>query len=324
MKFPTIAAKLLATGLLLAAAGSHAAQPSYPAKPVRIVVPFAPGGSTEALAQLVAAQLGKAWNQTVLVDPRGGGNTIIGTEYVDRSAPDGYTLLLTSNSHVVIPQLRKTPFDPIKDFAPVATISSTELVLALNPSVHAATLRDFIALAKAKPGQINYASAGTSSATHLAGAELATMAGIKIEHIPYKGSGPALTDLLGGQVQASFQTPIVVIPYIQSGKLRALAVSGKTRLSALPNTPTFAQAGLPGFNATTWFGIVAPAGTPRPVIEKISKDIAHILAMPDFRKKLANLGMDPLISTPGQFGNLMKETMATTAKVIKASHITLE
>jgi tripartite-type tricarboxylate transporter receptor subunit TctC len=326
-KFPLMRALVLLAGLFMALvlpAGQANAQSDWPNKPVRIVVPFAPGGSTGVLAQLLAARLAEVWGQQVVVDPRGGGNTVIGTEHVAKSAPDGYTLMLTSNSHVVIPQLITTAFDPIKDFAPIATVSSTELVLTLNPAVPAQTLSEFIALAKAKPGQINYASAGTSSATHLAGEMLATLAGIKIQHVPYKGSGPAIADLLGGQVQMSFQTPIVAIPYIQTHKLKALAVSGKTRLSALPEVPTFDEAGLPGFNATTWFGIVAPAGVPQPVIDKVSQDIRKVVTTPAFRTRLSDLGMDPMQTTPAQFADLMKTTRALTAKLIKASNIKLE
>ena len=310
--------------LLVALSTAIAAQPAYPSRPVRIVVPFAAGGSTGALAQLLAARLAKAWDQQVLVDPRGGGNTVIGTDLVAKAAPDGYTLLLTSNSHLVIPQLIMTTFDPLKDFTPIATVSRTELILVVNPALSSSTLQEFIALAKLRPGEINYASAGTSSATHLAGELLASMTGLKIQHVPYKGSGPAMTDLLGGQVQASFQTPIVAIPFVRSGKLRALAVSGETRLSALPQTPTFAESGLPGFNATTWFGVIAPAGTPKPVTDKVAQEIEKVLTMPDFRDRLNELGMEPLVSTPTQFGELMKTTRAEAARLIKAANIKLE
>jgi tripartite-type tricarboxylate transporter receptor subunit TctC len=320
----TTTARALVGFVLVALSVAISAQPAYPSRPVRIVVPFAAGGSTGALAQLLAARLAKAWDQQVIVDPRGGGNTVIGTELVAKAAADGYTLLLTSNSHLVIPQLLATTFDPIKDFVPVATVSRTELILVVNPSVPASTLQEFIALAKARPGEINYASAGTSSATHLAGELLANLAGLRIQHVPYKGSGPAITDLLGGQVQSSFQTPIVAIPFVKSGKLKALAVSGDARLSALPQTPTFAESGLPAFNATTWFGVVAPAGTPKPITDKVAQEIEKVLAMPDFRDKLNELGMEPLVSTPAQFGELMKTTRAQAGRLIKAANIKLE
>lgn len=330
MKMSPLIARIAATGLLVALLGPVAAQQTqqtqqtYPSKPVRMVVPYAPGGSTSAIAQLVARQLSEALGHQVIVDHRAGGNTLIASDLVAKSAPDGYTLMMTSNAHVVIPQLITTPFDAIKDFATVATVSSTELVLMLSPSVHANTLQEFLALAKAKPEQINYASAGSSSATHLAGELLASMTGIKIQHVPYKGSGPAIADLLGGQVQASFQTPIVAIPHIKSGKLKALAVSGDARLSALPQVPTFTEAGLPGFNGSTWFGVVVPAGTPKPIIDRLSLELKKILATADFKEKLISLGMDPYFTTPEQFDALMKSDMARFGKIIKASNIKLD
>ena len=316
--------KLAATLSLLVFAGLASAQTAWPVKPVRLVIPYAQGGSTGVLAQLVAARLGEAWGQQVLVDARAGGNTVIGTDYVAKSAPDGYTLLLTSNSHVVIPQLVATSFDALKDFAPIAAISSTELLLTLNPGVEGDTLQQFIALAKARPGSINYASAGNSSATHLAGELLANLAGIRMQHVPYKGSGPAVTDLLGGQVQAAFLPPIVAIPSVKSGKLKALAVSGETRVGALPQVPTFAQAGLNGLAATTWFGIVAPAGVQRPIIEKVEQDLRRMVAAADFKDKLASLGMDPFYLGASPFEELMKTDMARSARLIKASGIKLD
>ncbi len=324
MKLSSAFIKFSALGLVATFCGLAVAQQAYPAKPVRLVVPYAPGGSTSALAHLVGTQLSGAWGQQVVVDHRAGGNTVIASDYLSKSAPDGYTLMLTSNAHVVIPQLLPTPFDPIKDFAPIATISSTELMLLVNPSFPANTLQEFIALAKSKPGQINYASAGTSSATHLAGEILATMAGIKIQHVPYKGSGPAIADLLGGQVQASFQTPIVAIPHLKAGKLKALGVSGENRLAVLPQVPTLAEAGLSGFNVSTWFGMVAPADTPKPIIEKVAQDLKKIMATPEFKEKLAGLGLDPFFTPSAQFGELMKSDMARFAKVIKSANIKLE
>ncbi|CAN5454350.1 tripartite tricarboxylate transporter substrate binding protein [soil metagenome] len=314
-----------ATALLtLAASGSAQAQKAWPTKPVRIVVPFAIGGSTAAVASLLAERLSKLWGMEVVVDPRGGGNTVIGTDLVAKSAPDGYTLLLTSNSHVIIPQLIATTFDPIKDFAPVGELSVSELILLVNPSVPANNLAEFLALAKARPGQVNYASAGTSSATHMAAEQLAQLAGVKLQHIPYKGSGPAITDLLGGQVQASFQVPIIGNPFVKSGKLRALAVTGDKRLAATPDVPTFAEAGLPGLNAATWFGVLAPAGTPQAVVDKVSQDMERVLAQPEFRQRLADLGMDPLEGGPAKFEQLIKTTMTNAGKVIKSADIKLE
>ena len=258
------------------------------------------------------------------MDNRGGGNTIIGSEHVAKSVPDGYTLLLTTNAHVVVPQLTTAPFDAIKDFAPIATLSSTEYFLVVHPSLPANTLQEFIALARAKPSQINYASAGGGSANHLAGELFVSMAGAPMQHIPYKGSGPAIADLMGGQVQASFQTPIVSIPFIKSGKMKALAVSGDNRLSAVPNVPTFNEAGLRGFNPSTWYGIVAPAETPRPIIEKLANELKRIAGTPEFKEKLAGLGLDPLYMPSAQFVELIRTDMAKFGRIIKASNIKLE
>ena len=315
--------KAVAAVLLAGVAAMAPAQQPYPNKPVRLIVPYATGGSTSALAVLVAKQLSDSWGQQVFVDHKGGGNTVIASDMLAKAPPDGYTLMLTSNAHVLIPQLIATPFDPIKDFAPVATVAVTELILLVHPSLPVNNLQEFIALAKARPGQINYASAGSSSATHIAGEVLATMTGIKIQHVPYKGSGPAIADLLGGQVQASFQTPIVAIPHVKSDKLKALAISGDNRIGALPQLPTFAEAGLPGFTVSTWFGIVAPAGTPRPLVDKVEQEVKKVMSNAEFKEKLAGLGLEPFYTPAAQFSELMKSDMARFSKVIKTSDIKL-
>ncbi len=316
--------KFLAAGLLAMFAGLASAQQTYPNKPVRLIVPYATGGSTSALAMLVAKQLGDAWGQQVLVDHKGGANTIIGSELLTKSTPDGYTLLLASNSLVVVPQLTTTPFDPLKDFLPIATVGATQVMLLVHPSLPVNTLQEFIALAKAKPGQINYASAGSASTTHLAGETLASMTGAKIQHVPYKGSGPAIIDLIGGQVQSSFQTPIIGIPHVKAGRLKALALSGDHRLPALAQLPTFAEAGLPGFQASTWFGLFAPANTPRPIVDQVSKEVEKIMTSTEFRDKLASLGLDPFYTPAAQFAELMKSDMERFGRLIKSSNIKLD
>jgi tripartite-type tricarboxylate transporter receptor subunit TctC len=260
----------------------------------------------------------------VIVDNRPGGNTIIGTQALTRAAPDGYTILMMAIAHTIIPNLLPTPYHPIKDFAPVATVGRGELVLVLHPSVAANNLQELIALAKAKPGQLNYASASTGGPLHLAGELFNMLAGVKTQHIPYKGGAPAMADLLGGHVQMMFSPPPEAIPHVRSGKLKAIAVSGNARLPSLPHVSTFAEAGMPGFTAKNWFGVLAPAGTPKPVIEKLSSEIARILALPDVREKLLGQGMDPYISTPGEFAALLKSDYALYGKIIKSANIKLE
>src|SRR5688572_28274670 len=235
---------------------------SYPSKPIRFIVPFAPGGTNDILARLLGPRLTESWGQPVVVDNRPGGNTVIASDALLKSAPDGHTVLLVGNSHVLVPLLSQTalPFDSIKDFAPVASIARTGLFLVIHPSIPASNLRGFIALAKSRPGELNCASPG-GSVNQLAMEVFNSMAGVKIQHIPYKGSGPAVSDVIGGQAHLAFQTPIVVLPHVRSGRLKALAISGETPFPD-PRVPTFGQAGLPGFDVGLSFGLLAPAGTP--------------------------------------------------------------
>jgi len=302
-----------------------AAQQEYPNKPIRVIVPFAPGGSTTILARIFGQKLTESWGQQVIVDSRGGGNTVIGTEAVAKAPPDGYTLLFKGNSQVINSLLfSNIPYDPIKDFAPVATFCVQQFVLVLSPSVPANTLQELIALAKAKPGQLNYASPGSGGIQHLAGELLSMSAGIKMQHIPYKGSGPLIPDLMAGQVQMSFQSPSVAVPNVKAGRLKGVAVTGEQRMSALPQVPTFSQAGLPEITANTWFGIFAPAGTPREVINKLSVEIEKILAMTGTRDMLAGQGVEALPGTPEQFAALMRADKVKWDKVIKSANIKIE
>jgi len=312
-------------GVLMALAGPASAQQVYPSKPIRIILTVAAGGSATVFTRLIGQKLTDSWGQPVLVDNRPGGNTIIGTEAVAKSPPDGHTILLASAAFVTLPSLvPHLPYDAMRDFAPVATLVGTEFLLALHPSVPANNLQEFIALARSRPGQFNFASAATGGPTHLAGELFNMMAGVKTQHVPYKGAGQILPDLLGGQVQFSFIGPANVAAHINSGKLKGIAYSGRTRLPVLPEVPTFTEAGLPGFDVRTWYGIVAPAGTPKAIIDKMSTEIAKILAMPDVREKLLSQDAEPLISTPEQFAVLMKADMARYAKVIKAAGIKIE
>lgn len=308
-------------GLLMALSGSVAAQNIYPSKPIRFIVPYATGGATTAVAHLLGQKLSERLGQPVIVDNRPGANTVIGTEALAKSAADGYTIMLAVSTHVLVPQLLATSYDPIRDFSPVTTLTSSEFVLAVHPAVPANSLPELIALAKSRPGELNYSSSGNGGVSHLAGELFNLMAGVKIQHVPYKGGGPALADLIGGQVQMSFQAPVVAIPHINGGKLKAIAISGEKRAPSLPLVPTFTEAGLPDFDARYWFGVLAPAGTPSQLIDVLSAGIAGVWGTPDIKEKLASQALDPFISTPQQFSALLKADMAKYARIIKSGNI---
>ena len=310
-------------GCMLAGASSAAAQ-NYPNKPIRFITPYAPGGSTSVMARMIGQHLTERWGQNVIIDNRPGGNTIIGTETVARSAPDGYTILLVTSTLSILSSLTKTPYDPVKDFAPVATIGVSPQVLVLNTAVPANTLQEVIALAKAKPGQLNYGSSGAGGPTHLSGELFNIVAGVKTQHVPYKGAGQVMVDLIGGHVQMFFSVPVNIVNHVKGGKLKAIAVTGANRVPALPNMPTFAEAGLPGFDVKTWNGVVAPAATPKPIVDKLSAEIAAMLVLPAIKEKLDALGTTTMISTPEQFSAMIKSEIALYLKVIKSANIRIE
>jgi tripartite-type tricarboxylate transporter receptor subunit TctC len=325
MKTSTLIARVVLIGLLFAAS-TAVAQQDYPNKTVRIVVPFPPGGSTDPMARMVAGKFSERWGQTVVVDNRPGGNTIIGNSVVAKAPPDGYTmgwggasLLSTPN---LIPHL--LPYDVVRDFVGVTTVAKSRIVLVLNPSVPANNLQELIALAKSKPGQLNYGSSGIGTNVHLSGALFCLMTGVNIEHIPYKGSGPLSTDLLGGRVHLSFQVPITVLTHINNGKLRPIAITGESRLPALPNVPTFSEVGMPGYGLTGWSALIAPTGTPPQVLNKIANDMASILSTPETLDFLTKQGAEPFISTPEQTTALIKSDIARYGKIIKEAGIKSE
>ena len=299
-------------------------QANYPAKPIRMIVPFPPGGSTTIVARLIGQKLTDAWGQQVVVDNRGGGNTIIGSDAMVKAAPDGYTLLHVTSTHVINPSLLKTPYDAVRDFAPVATMVGTETLLVVNPLLPANNLQELIALAKAKPGHLNFASSGSGTTNHLAIELFSILAGIRMQHIPHKGAGPAVTDLIGGQVQVFTNNALPLTPFVKSGRIRALAVSGEARLLSLPEVPTFTQAGLPGYEVKSWQGILAPAKTSSAIVNKLSVEIGRILRMPEVRDNLLVMGADPLVSTPPQFSELIKVDLVRYAKLIREAKIRLE
>lgn len=297
-----------------------AAQTAYPNRPIRIITPYATGSSVDAVARIVGTKLSEAVGQPVLVEPRPGANTIIGSEAMVKSAPDGYTLLLISTTHVLngllIPNL---PYDTARDFAPVATIASSELILVASPKVIATNVKELVALGKSR--QLSYATSSAGGPTHLAAELFSSMTGVKLTHIPYKGSGPAVTDLLGGHVDIGWTSPLAVIPHINSGRLKAIAISGDNRVPSLPNVPTFTESGLTGFEMRFWYGLLAPAATPRDVLNRLSAEVAKILATADMKEKLAAQGADPFISNPDQFGAVMRADNARYGKVIREAGI---
>lgn len=319
----SIAGLACAAALLVATNTAMAQQPgAYPTRPVRYIIPFPPGGSTDPMGRFIATKLTERWGQSVVVDNRPGGNTVIGTELLARAAPDGYTIGWSGASMFSTPSLiEKLPYDVLKDFVAVATIATGRSVLVLHPSVPANNLKDFVALVKSKPGQFNYGSSGVGTNTHLSGELFNLMAGTKMIHIPYKGSGPVTTDLLAGRLQLSFQVPITVIPFINAGKLRPIAVSGEGRLAALADVPTFTEAGMAGFGLTSVTAMVAPAKTPRPIINKINTDIAAVLAQPATHEFMNKQGAEPFTSTPEKAAEVIRDEVARYAKIIKGAGI---
>ena len=310
---------------VLVSSQSAIAQPAYPTKPIRFIVPFPPGGSTDPMARLAASKLSERWGQSVVVDNRPGGNTIIGTEAVAKAPRDGYTILLASSSLLTTPSLiPHIPYDVIRDFTGVATIGTSRFVLVVPPSTAANNLQEFIAYVKSRSGQLNYATSGIGTNTHLSAALFNLTLGTKMNHIPYKGSGTLQTDLMAGRVDLSFQVPISVISHIKAGKLKTIAISGDSRAAALPDVPTFAEAGMPKFRVGGWFGIVAPTGTPRDPIDKMSREMASILAMPDVQDYLVRQGSEAFISKPDEVTALIKAEVAKYAKIIKDAGIKME
>lgn len=293
---------------------------AYPVKPVRIVVPFPPGGTSDILARAIGQKLNEEWKQQIIVDNRPGAGANIGAEIVAKSPPDGYTLLLASTIHTINPSLySKLAYDPVRDFTPITLIAATSQVLVVHPSLPVKTVKEFIAYAKKRPGALNYSSAGNGSQPHLTAELFKTKTGINIVHVPYKGAPPAMTDLLAGQVALTFATAPSAVPHVKAGKLRALGVSTAQRIAALPDVPTIAEAGVPGFEAAGWNGLVGPAGMPAPVVDKLNAAVVRIVHVPAMSTYLSGQGADPQTTTPGQFGDYIKSEIVKWAKVVKDS-----
>jgi tripartite-type tricarboxylate transporter receptor subunit TctC len=322
------AAGFLATliGATALAMAPLASAQTYPTKPIKLVVTFAPGGGADFVARVIAAKLTDALGQPVVVDNRAGAGGAIGSELVAKSPPDGYTLLLgAAGTMTILPHLQgKVPFDSIKDFEPIGLAGSSPFVLALSPTVPANTVAELTALAKASPGKFNYGSSGNGGAPHLAGELYKSTTGISIVHVPYKGLAPAITDLLGGQVQILFADVGLIAPHLKSGKLKAIAVTGKERSTTLPELPTMIEAGVPGYLAGTWYGILAPAGTPSAIVTRLNVELVKILASPDVKSQFVGQGIEPAGGHPEVFAVLIKDDYAKWAKLIREANIKTE
>jgi tripartite-type tricarboxylate transporter receptor subunit TctC len=317
----------LLAGVLLAILPAAAiAQGAYPTKPVRLIVAFPPGGSTDIIARLVGQKLSERVGQQVVVDNRGGAGGTIGTDIAAKSTADGYTLTMgTTSTHVIAPAIfPNVKYDPIKDFEPITLVASTPYLLVLHPGVKAKSLKEFVALVKSQPGKLNYASAGSGTTTQIAMEMLKLAAGIDIVHVPYNGNGPAGTATMGGQVQALFGSMPAVLPHAKAGRLNAIAVGTAKRSSALPNVPTVAESGYPGFEVSLWLGFFAPKGTPAPVLKKLYGELVTIAKSPEMKEPFERNGADPMTTTPAELTKLMSGELDKYKKVIKAANITLK
>lgn len=306
--------------MLFTGAGDSLAQ-AYPSKPVRMIVPIAPGGSTDGIARLVAGKLGEVWGTQMVVENRPGGSTMIGVEAVSRSAPDGYTILMATSAFPAnFGLFRKVPYK-LADFAPISNVAESPNVLAVHPSVPAKTVKEFIAVLRQRPGEINYGSGGIGGSTHLAAELFKLLAKVDVTHIPYKGGGPAVTDLLGGQIAMIFGNLPAVLPHVNSGRLRVLAIASAKRSPTMPDLPTMSEAGVPGFEASTWAGLLVRAGTPADTIGKLYSDLVKVYAMPDMQERMAKGGYVAVGNSPAEFAAYLDVEVARWARVIKAAGI---
>lgn len=303
--------------------GSAAIAQSYPSKPIRWVLPIAPGGIVDTVARVIAPGLSESLGTTIVVDNRPGGGTILGTEIVAKSPPDGYTILLTSSALVVNPTLSKLPYDPAKDLAPVIELAITPMVLVVHPSLPARNMKEFLAYAKANPRKLNYGTPGAGTTLHLTTELLEEATGIDMVDVNYKGTGPMLTDLLAGQLQLSVSTPIEVIPHIRSGRLRAIAVTGNGRISALPDVPTMIEGGLP-FEASVWMGVLAPGGTPKEIVARLNSEFNKVLQRPEIIERFSASSVQGVGGTSEQFAALIKTDLPKWAAIIKKANIKIE
>lgn len=315
----------LPTALALTLGGAAAAADSYPTKPIRLIAPSSPGSGVDIVARFFGQKLSDNLKQQVVVDNRAGAGANLGAEIAAHAPRDGYTLFVGTPAHTINPALyTKLTYDIVKDFAPISMLTTGQYVLVVNPSVPAKSVQELIAMAKAKPGTINFASAGNGNATHLAGELFKSLAKVDIVHVPYKGTGPALTDLIGGQVQIMFSNLTAAIPQMKTGKLRALAVTDIKRSPTVPDLPTMQEAGVPGYSVSSWYALLAPAGTPADILKRLHAETVKAMSAPDMKDRLAGEGAEPTTSTPAQLTAFLKEEIAKWGKVIKAAGIKAE
>lgn len=314
-----------AAAALIAGASGDAMAQSFPTRPVRMIVPYPAGGGTDIISRTVAQKLGEKWGQQVIVDNRAGANGIIGTDLAAKSKPDGYTLVVVIATQAINPALYpKIPYNSETDFAPVSLMAQYPFILTTHPSVPAKTVREFIALAKKRPGELSYASSGNGSGPHLGFELFKSMAGINVVHIPYKGAGPANTELISGQVQAFFNNILAGKPHIQSGRLRVIAATSAKRSQAMPEIPTFAESGVPGFDVTGWYALLAPAGTPAAIVNKVQSDTTASLRIPEVTARLSSEGAEPVGSSPEVLARFLQTETQKWAKVVKVANIKID
>jgi tripartite-type tricarboxylate transporter receptor subunit TctC len=320
---PVFAAGLF-TALCVVGDGAHAQ--TYPTKSIRLIVPFPPGGPADILSRAIGQKLTDSWGQQVVVDNRAGAGGTIGSDLAAKGAPDGYTLLMGFvGTHAINPSLYSSlPYDVVKSYEPVSLVATATIILVLHPSLPAKSVKELIAVAKSKPGELTFGSPGNGTPQHLAGELFNTMAGVKMTHVPFKGAVPAINDLLGGRISLIFSSAPPALPHVASGKLRALAVTSAKRSSVSPDLPTVSESGLPGFEVINWYGVLAPARTPKSIVDKLNAEITRITNMPDVKERLSTVGIEALSSTPAQFAAFIKEETAKWAKVVKFSGARLD
>ena len=326
LKFSTRAQTCLLALTAAAGLGSGGAMAqAWPSRPVSLIVPFPAGGTTDVLARAVGQELSKSLGQPVLIESKPGAGATLGADFVAKAKPDGYTLLMGAVHHTIATSAyKKLPYDFQKDLQPITVVALVPNLLVVNTAMPAKNVSELLALAKASPGKLSYGSAGNGTAHHLIGAQFEAMGGVQLLHVPYKGSGPLVTDLLGGQITMSFDTITPVLPHIRAGKLRALAVTTSKRSPALPDVPTLDESGLKGFNLGTWFGVLAPAGTPREIVSRLNTELVKIIHSPEFKKRMDDIGAEPVGNTPEQMAQQIRDDTERFAKLVKDAKVTME